>query len=247
MKKQPSALWNILFFCIIINITACNKIEISKPEFNKTIDETLILIESYKFKMVHDDVIKQIIEVDQAIKLEGLDGFDFNNVIQYENLGRYLSNANSKADILLAYNLGGITNGVKIFSLIEKKMDLFKNLTHKYDSLQLLGSNDVKLIIKYAFKYTLKNHLQSSKKSMVLEDNCVKAYKNGIADCDEDYQSALTDSFATTAFLLFTGGPLSSLANFTYTAFKAVTNYNSCNYRVIRNFKSCINEINNVS
>jgi len=80
---------------------------------------------------------------------------------------------------------------------------------------------------------------------MSFEDNCITAYKNGIADCDEDYQSALADSFATTAFMLFTGGPFYSMVNFTYTAFKAVSNYNSCNFRITRNFTTCINAKNN--
>lgn len=82
---------------------------------------------------------------------------------------------------------------------------------------------------------------------MSLEDNCITAYKNGIADCDEDYQSALADSIATTIFMLLVGGPISSMVNFTYTAFKAVTNYNSCNFRITRNFTSCINVENNAS
>ena len=197
--------------------------------------------------MVKDVIIKQIIEVDQAIKLEGLDGFDFNNLIQHENLESFLLKAKSKEDILLAYSLNGITNGNKLFYLIEKKLNLFKSFINKYDSLQLLSNNDIRNVVSYAYNINLKNEIQNSKKTMMLQDNCITAYKNGIADCDEDYQSALTDSFVTTTFMLFTSGPITSIVNFTYTSFRAVTNYNSCNYRVSRNFTSCINAENKAS
>jgi hypothetical protein len=245
MKKLTKSLWKILIIAVIVNFTACIKIENSKPEINKIIDDHSILIESYKLKMVHDDIIKQIIEIDQAIKLEGLFGYDFNNIIRHEKLGSYLSKAKTKEDILLAYSLNGVTNGNKLFSLIEKKVNLFISFINKYDSLKLLSSNDVNFVIKYAFRYNLKNNFQNKVKSMSLEDNCITAYKNGIAVCDEDYQSALADSFATTVFMLFTGGPFSSMVNFTYTAFKAVSNYNSCNFRITRNFTTCINAENN--
>jgi hypothetical protein len=195
--------------------------------------------------MVHDDILKQIIEIDQVIKLEWLNDFDFNNLIVNENLGSSLLKAKTKEEILLAYSLNGVVNGNKLFSLIEKKLNLFKSFINKYDSLQLLSSNDVNFIIKYAFRYNLKNNFTNKIKSMSFEDNCITAYKNGIADCDEDYQSALADSFATTAFMLFTGGPFYSMVNFTYTAFKAVSNYNSCNFRITRNFTTCINAKNN--
>ena len=217
----------------------------SKPEIIKIIDDHSMLIESYKLKMVHDDILKQIIEIDQVIKLEWLNDFDFNNLIVNENLGSSLLKAKTKEEILLAYSLNGVTNGNKLFSLIEKKLNLFKSFINKYDSLQLLSSNDVNFIIKYAFRYNLKNNFPNKIKSMSFEDNCITAYKNGIADCDEDYQSALADSFATTAFMLFTGGPFYSMVNFTYTAFKAVSNYNSCNFRITRNFTTCINAKNN--
>jgi len=119
MKKLRKSLWKIFVIAVFINFTACTKIEKIKPDVNIIIDEKVLLIESYKFKMVKDVIIKQIIEVDQAIKLEGLDGFDFNNVIQHENLESFLLKA--KEDILLAYSLNGITNGNKLFYLIEKK------------------------------------------------------------------------------------------------------------------------------
>jgi hypothetical protein len=241
MKKLAKSLWKILIIAVFVNFTACIKIENSKPEIYKIIDDNSLLIESYKLKIVHDDIIKQIIEIDQAIKLEWLNSFDFNNVLVNENLGTYLSKAKTKEEILLAYSLNGVTNGNKLFSLIEKKLNLFKSFINKYDSLQLLSSNDVNFIIKYAFIYNLKNSFPSKIKSMSLENNCITAYKNGIADCDEDYQSALADSFATTVFMLFTGGPFYSIVNFTYTAFKAVSNYNSCNFRISRNFTNCIN------
>ena len=126
-------------------------------KIKKIIDDNSLLIESYKLKMVHDDIIKQIIEIDQAIKLEWLNSFDFNNELVNENLGTYLSKAKTKEEILLAYSLNGVTNGNKLFSLIEKKLNLFKSFINKYDSLQLLSSNDVNFIIKYAFIYNLKN------------------------------------------------------------------------------------------
>ena len=245
MKKLSKSLWKILIIAVFINFTACIKIENSKPEIIKIIDDHSMLIESYKLKMVHDDILKQIIEIDQVIKLEWLNDFDFNNLIVNENLGSSLLKAKTKEEILLAYSLNGVTNGNKLFSLIEKKLNLFKSFINKYDSLQLLNSNDVNFIIKYAFRYNLKNNFPNKIKSMSFEDNCITAYKNGIADCDEDYQSALADSFATTAFMLFTGGPFYSMVNFTYTAFKAVSNYNSCNFRITRNFTTCINAKNN--
>jgi len=247
MKKQTNALWKILLFSVITNITACKKIENTKLELNKTIDGNVILIESYKFKMVQDNLIKDIIEIDQAIKQEGLQGFDFNNYLQNESLDLSLKNVYTKEDILLAYSKNGITNGVKIVSLIENKMYLFKLFINKYDSLKYLSKNDIKIIISYAIKNKLKYNIPNSNKASFLEENCLSVYKNGIADCEEEYQSALIDSFATTTFMLLTSGPLSSIVNFTYTAYKAVTNYNSCNNRVIRNFKSCITEINNAS
>lgn len=126
-------------------------------------------------------------------------------------------------------------------------MDLFKSFINKYDSLQLLSNNEIRNVVSYAYNINLKNEIQNSKKTMMLQDNCITAYKNGIADCDEDYQSALTDSFVTTIFMLFTSGPITSIVNFTYTSFRAVTNYNSCNYRVSRNFTSCINAENKAS
>jgi hypothetical protein len=245
MKKLIKSLWKILIIAVFINFTACIKIENSKPEIIKIIDDHSMLIESYKLKMVHDDILKQIIEIDQVIKLEWLNDFDFNNLIVNENLGSSLLKAKTKEEILLAYSLNGVVNGNKLFSLIEKKLNLFKSFINKYDSLQLLSSNDVNFIIKYAFRYNLKNNFPNKIKSMSFEDNCITAYKNGIADCDEDYQSALADSFATTAFMLFTGGPFYSMVNFTYTAFKAVSNYNSCNFRITRNFTTCINAKNN--
>jgi hypothetical protein len=245
MKKLAKSLWKILIIAVFINFTACIKIENSKPEIIKIIDDNSMLIESYKLKMVHDDILKQIIEIDQVIKLEWLNDFDFNNLIVNENLGSSLLKAKTKEEILLAYSLNGVVNGNKLFSLIEKKLNLFKSFINKYDSLQLLSSNDVNFIIKYAFRYNLKNNFTNKIKSMSFEDNCITAYKNGIADCDEDYQSALADSFATTAFMLFTGGPFYSMVNFTYTAFKAVSNYNSCNFRITRNFTTCINAKNN--
>jgi hypothetical protein len=245
MKKLAKSLWKILIIAVFINFTACIKIENSKPEIIKIIDDNSMLIESYKLKMVHDDILKQIIEIDQVIKLEWLNDFDFNNLIVNENLGSSLLKAKTKEEILLAYSLNGVTNGNKLFSLIEKKLNLFKSFINKYDSLQLLSSNDVNFIIKYAFRYNLKNNFTNKIKSMSFEDSCITAYKNGIADCDEDYQSALADSFATTAFMLFTGGPFYSMVNFTYTAFKAVSNYNSCNFRITRNFTTCINAKNN--
>jgi hypothetical protein len=247
MKKLRKSLWKIFVIAVFINFTACTKIEKIKPDVNIIIDEKVLLIESYKFKMVKDVIIKQIIEVDQAIKLEGLDGFDFNNVIQHENLESFLLKAKSKEDILLSYSLNGITNGNKLFYLIEKKLNLFKSFINKYDSLQLLSNNEIRNVVSYAYNINLKNEIQNSKKTMMLQDNCITAYKNGIADCDEDYQSALTDSFVTTTFMLFTSGPITSIVNFTYTSFRAVTNYNSCNYRVSRNFTSCINAENKVS
>lgn len=247
MKKLAKSLWKILIITVFVNFTACIKIENSKPEINKIIDENSMLIESYKLKMVHDDIIKQINEIDQAIKLEGLNGFDFNNVLLQEKLGNNLLKAKTKEEILLAYSLNSVTNGNKLFYLIEKKLNLFKLFINKYNSLQLLSNNDIKFIIKFAFGYSFKNNFENKIKSMSLEDNCITAYKNGIADCDEDYQSALADSFATTTFMLFVGGPISSMVNFTYTAFKAVTNYNSCNFRITRNFTSCINVENNAS
>ena len=241
MKKLAKSLWKILIIAVFVNFTACIKIENSKPEIYKIIDDNSLLIESYKLKMVHDDILKQIIEIDQVIKLEWLNDFDFNNLIVNENLGSSLLKAKTKEEILLAYSLNGVTNGNILFSLIEKKLNLFKSFINKYDSLQLLSSNDVNFIIKYAFRYNLKNNFTNKIKSMSFEDNCITAYKNGIADCDEDYQSALADSFATTVFMLFTGGPFYSMVNFTYTAFKAVSNYNSCNFRITRNFTTCIN------
>ena len=245
MKKLAKSLWKILIIAVFVNFTACIKIENSKPEIIKIIDDHSMLIESYKLKMVHDDILKQIIEIDQVIKLEWLNDFDFNNLIVNENLGSSLLKAKTKEEILLAYSLNGVVNGNKLFSLIEKKLNLLKSFINKYDSLQLLSSNDVNFIIKYAFRYNLKNNFPNKIKSMSFEDNCITAYKNGIADCDEDYQSALADSFATTAFMLFTGGPFYSMVNFTYTAFKAVSNYNSCNFRITRNFTTCINAKNN--
>lgn len=151
----------ILIITIFVNFTACIKIENSKPEINKIIDEKSMLIESYKLKMIHDDIIKQIIEIDQAIKLEGLNGFDFNNVLLQEKLGNNLLKAKTKEEILLAYSLNGITNGNKLLYLIEKKLNLFKLFINKYNSLQLLSSNDVKFIIKYAFRYSFKNNFQN--------------------------------------------------------------------------------------
>ena len=126
MKKLIKSLWKILIIAVFINFTACIKIENSKPEIIKIIDDHSMLIESYKLKMVHDDILKQIIEIDQVIKLEWLNDFDFNNLIVNENLGSSLLKAKTKEEILLAYSLNGVTNGNKLFSLIEKKLNLFK-------------------------------------------------------------------------------------------------------------------------
>ena len=60
MKKLAKSLWKILIIAVFVNFTACIKIENSKPEIYKIIDDNSLLIESYKLKMVHDDIIKQI-------------------------------------------------------------------------------------------------------------------------------------------------------------------------------------------
>ena len=69
MKKLAKSLWKILIITVFVNFTACIKIENSKPEINKIIDENSMLIESYKLKMVHDDIIKQIQLINIWIKI----------------------------------------------------------------------------------------------------------------------------------------------------------------------------------
>jgi len=240
MKKLQRVLATILVCCLLLNSTSCSKSEEINQQ--KIISPTLsnnIIIDIYKESLSKDADFIKMIHLETQIKEVLLDGFNNDNGLQLLNIEKSLTTANTNEEMILAFSLNGINNGKELVNLFQNKVDLLKNIINKFPNLHQLNAQEMIELYKYSRAVILN---PSKEVIHPFSDNktfCMRAFEVGMSDCEDDYQSALANSFETTAIALFTGGPLAATLTAAITAYSAVKALHTCTDRTIRNYTIC--------
>jgi uncharacterized membrane protein YgcG len=114
MKKLQRVLAPIIVCCLLLNSTSCSKSEQTNQQ--KIISPTLsnnIIIDIYKESLSKDADFIKMIHLETQIKEVLLDGLNTNNGLQLLNIEKSLTAANTKEEMILAFSLNGINNGVE--------------------------------------------------------------------------------------------------------------------------------------
>lgn len=240
MKKLQRVLAPILVCCLLLNSTSCSKSEQTNQQ--KIISPTLsnnIIIDIYKESLSKDADFIKMIHLETQIKEVLLDGLNTNNGLQLLNIEKSLTAANTKEEMILAFSLNGINNGVELVNLFQNKVDLLKSIINKFPNLHQLNAQEMIELYKYSRAVILNPgkdiiHPFSDNKTF-----CMRAFEVGMSDCEDDYQTALANGFETTAIALFTGGSLAATLTAAITAYSAVKALHTCTDRTIRNYTIC--------
>jgi hypothetical protein len=159
--------------------------------------------------------------------------------LQLLNIEKSLTTANTKEEMILAFSLNGINNGVELVNLFQNKVDLLKSIINKFPNLHQLNAQEMIELYKYSRAVILNPGKDIIHPFSENKTYCMRAFEVGMSDCEDDYQTALANGFETTAIALFTGGPLAATLTAALTTYSAVKALHTCTDRTIRNYTIC--------
>lgn len=220
---------NYLALFLFLTSLSCKK--------NVITNETLVeLTQNEKISfLINDNDFKSFLGVDSEIFLicrninsESLKKFS----IEYQKIKK--ENISQK-EIEQLYLYLGLSDMIKLNSILNRKLNLASKLVNKYQFLSSMSDVNRNALIKEAVLKIQKNYISE----ITVEDECSSAYAVGLNSCETTFaiESATVSIISAITSIALT--PLAGGATFSSGMVTAISDYYSCKLSVVDQWKLC--------